>query len=185
MVFPVGSRRRACALARHRRLDRRWSSCWLWPSPRWRRSWRARRCSHCRRRRWRPPNRWPRIFDESEPEHSRRRPHQRAGPEPGRQRHYRALADKLRSDTADVSGVQDFISTPALAPVDGQQRQQGVLHGGDSEGTARLAAILAGLPTDHPDRQASHRRSGAHRACDGTGRHRRGHVDRRPPTTCT
>ncbi len=27
---------------------------------------------------------------------------------------YRALADKLRSDTADVSGVQDIISTPAL-----------------------------------------------------------------------
>ena len=27
---------------------------------------------------------------------------------------YRALADKLRSDTSDVSAVQDFISTPAL-----------------------------------------------------------------------
>ncbi len=27
---------------------------------------------------------------------------------------YRALADKLRSDTSDVSAVQDFVSTPAL-----------------------------------------------------------------------
>src|SRR6476659_10262807 len=27
---------------------------------------------------------------------------------------YRALADKLRSDTSDVSAVQDFISTPVL-----------------------------------------------------------------------
>src|SRR6476646_9832881 len=30
---------------------------------------------------------------------------------------YRALADKLRSDTTDVSAVQDFISTPALRPL--------------------------------------------------------------------
>src|SRR5258708_36889320 len=27
---------------------------------------------------------------------------------------YRAVADKVRSDTADVSGVQDIINTPAL-----------------------------------------------------------------------
>ena len=30
---------------------------------------------------------------------------------------YRALADKLRSDTNEVSAVQDFISTPALRPL--------------------------------------------------------------------
>ena len=79
---------------------------------------------------------------------------------------YRALADKLRSDTTDVSAVQDFISTPALRPVDGQQGQQGLLHGGDAEGAGRLARIFAGLPTDHPDRQAIHRRLGAHSARD-------------------
>ena len=63
---------------------------------------------------------------------------------------YRALAAKLRSDTNDVSGVQDFITTPALRPLMVSKDNKAFYMAVTLKAPAGSPESLAGLPTDQP-----------------------------------